>query len=58
MIARSRLLLGGILAAVLVEGSLGAAQPPLCTVSAGVTPLAGVGEASGVAVSRRTSGIL
>jgi hypothetical protein len=58
MIARSRLLLGGILTAVVLEGCLAAAQPPLCTVSEGVTPLAGVGEASGVAVSRRTPGIL
>ena len=58
MIARSRLLLGGILTAVVLEGGLAAAQPPLCTVTAGVTPLAGVGEASGVAMSRRTPGIL
>ena len=58
MIARSRLLLRGILTAAVFDGSLTAAQPPLCTVTAGVTPLAGVGEASGVAVSRRTPGIL
>jgi hypothetical protein len=58
MIARSRLLLGGILTAVVLEPCLDAAQPPLCTVTAGVTALAGVGEASGVAVSRRTPGIL
>ena len=58
MIARSRLLLGGILTAVVLQGGLAATQPPLCTVTAGVTPLAGVGEASGVAVSRRTPGIL
>jgi hypothetical protein len=58
MIARSRLLFCGILTAAVFEGSLARAQPPLCTVTAGVTPLAGVGEASGVAVSRRTPGIL
>jgi hypothetical protein len=58
MIARSRLLLGGILTATVLEGCLAAAQPPLCTVTAGVTPLTGVGEASGVAVSGRTPGIL
>jgi hypothetical protein len=58
MIARSRLLLGGILTAAVLEGCLAAAQPTLCTVTTGVTPLAGVGEASGVAVSRRTPGIL
>jgi hypothetical protein len=58
MIARSRLLLGGILTAVVLEGSLTAAQPPLCTLTAGITPLAGVGEASGVTVSRRTPGVL
>jgi len=58
MIARSRLLLAGILAAVLVEGSPVASQQPLCMVTGGVTPLAGVGEASGVAVSRRTPGVL
>ena len=33
------------------------AQQPLCTPGAGLTPLAGVGEASGVALSRRTPGI-
>jgi hypothetical protein len=58
MIARSRLLFGGILTAVVLERGLAATQPPLCAVIAGVTPLAGVGEASGVAVSRRTPGIL
>jgi hypothetical protein len=58
MIARSRLLLGGILTAVVLEGPLTTAQQPLCTVTAGLAPLPGVGEASGVAVSRRTPGIL
>src|SRR5262245_51636733 len=58
MIARSRLVLGGILTAAVFAGGLAAAQPPLCTITAGITPLAGVGEASGVAVSRRTPGIL
>jgi hypothetical protein len=46
------------LTAVVLERGLAATQPPLCAVIAGVTPLAGVGEASGVAVSRRTPGIL
>ena len=58
MIARSRLVLGGILTAAVLARCLAAAQPPLCTITAGITPLAGVGEASGVAVSRRTPGIL
>jgi hypothetical protein len=58
MIARSRLLLGGILTAVVLDGLLATAQQPLCTVTAGLAPLPGVGEASGVAVSRRTPGIL
>ena len=58
MIARSRMVLGGILTAAVLAGCLAAAQPPLCTITARITPLAGVGEASGVAVSRRTPGIL
>jgi hypothetical protein len=58
MIARSRLLLGGILMTVMLDGRLAAAQTPLCTVTAPVSSLAGVGEASGVAASRRTPGIL
>ena len=58
MIARSRLILGGILTAAVLAGCLAAAQPPLCTVTARVTPLTGVREASGVALSRRTPGIL
>jgi hypothetical protein len=58
MIARSRLVLGGILTAAVLAGRLAAAQPPLCTITGGITQLAGVGEASGVAVSRRTPGIL
>ena len=58
MIARSRLVLGGILTAAVLARCLAAAPPPLCTITAGITPLAGVGEASGVAVSRRTPGIL
>ena len=58
MIARSRLVLGGILSAAVLARCLAAAQPPLCTITAGITPLAGVGEASGVAVSRRTPDIL
>jgi hypothetical protein len=35
-----------------------AAQSPLCTVASGLSALPGVGEASGVAVSRRTPGII
>ena len=58
MIARSRMVLGGILTAAVLAGCVAAAQPPLCTITAGITALAGVGEASGVAVSRRTPGIL
>jgi hypothetical protein len=58
MIARSRLLLGGILIAVMLDGRLAAQQTPLCTVTARISALAGVGEASGVAASRRTPGIL
>ncbi|MGH9256101.1 MAG: hypothetical protein ACRD3C_16195 [Vicinamibacterales bacterium] len=48
----------GFLAAGLIGGCLVAAQPPLCTVTMGLSRLTGVGEASGVAVSRRTPGII
>jgi hypothetical protein len=58
MIACSERTLGGFLTAVALGGSLVAAQPSLCTVATGLSPLAGVGEASGVAVSRRSPGIL
>ena len=58
MIARSQAMLGGILIACALGSWLVAAQPPLCTVVTGLSRLPGVGEASGVAVSRRTPGII
>jgi hypothetical protein len=58
MIAWSRLVIGGFLAAGLAVSGVVAAQAPLCTVTSGIVQLPGVGEASGVAVSRRTPGII
>lgn len=49
-----------LVAVVLVWGYVGTAtaQQPLCTPAAGLTRLAGVSEASGVTLSRRTPGIV
>ena len=51
-----------ILVVLLAGASAGsrpvAAQSPLCTLVSGLSALPGVGEASGVAVSRRTPGII
>ena len=58
MIARSRLLLCGILTAAVFEGSPRRGAAAVVHGHRRVTPLVGVGEASGVAVSRRTPGIL
>ena len=44
--------------AVALTASLAAAQPAPCTVTIGLSPLAGVSEASGVAVSRENPGII
>lgn len=58
MIAWSQRALGGFLAAGLAAGGVGAAQQPLCSVTTGVVRLPGVEEASGVAASHRTPGII
>ena len=57
MIAWSRWILCGFLTAAILGSWNTAAQPPLCTVAKALTPLPDVGEASGVAVSRRTPGV-
>jgi hypothetical protein len=58
MIAWSERILAGFLVAAALGGAVVAAQPTLCTVTSGVSPLTGAREASGIAVSRRTSGII
>jgi hypothetical protein len=45
-------------AAVMAASTMLQAQHPLCTPTTPLTPLAGVGEASGLAVSRRTPGVV
>lgn len=57
MIARSPVALAALLAAGL-HGDAPAAAQSLCTTAGGLTRLAGVREASGVAASRRTPGII
>lgn len=58
MIARSLRMLVGSFSAVVLGASLAAAQPAPCTLTTGLSPLAGVAEASGVAISRQTPGII
>jgi hypothetical protein len=58
MIAWSRWILGGFLAAAIPGTWNASAQAPLCTVAKPRTSLPEVGEASGVAVGRRTPGVI
>lgn len=48
----------GSFSAVVLGASLAAAQSAPCTLTTGLSPLAGVSEASGVAISRQTAGII